>query len=489
MIRTLHGKISIIILILFIAAAGFNVIWTLFSVRLNLMEADQRLNRGLADYLVKHGFGAGELSDAGEAIKHSFEMLMDINPGIELYLLDGGGRVLAYSAPPGHVVRDRVSMQPIDKFLSGKVSLPILGDDPRSHDREKPFSAAAVSMVGLPDGYLYIILGGKLYDSFFELYTGSYILRLSIYVSVSALVFLFVTALLLFRHISVRHRRLNLSVKAFLESGFTQPVLLPGPRRERKGDEIDMLTSAFSEMSGMIISQIRELNEKDRLRRELVSNISHDLRTPLASLQGYLETLAVKQGRLSAGESEEILKRATRMTSRLSKLIAELLELAHLDSLEVAAGMEPFPLADLVSDILMDHQADAEKRGLELAADIADETGLVKGDIRLLERAIGNIVENALKFTPDGGRVSVVLSRKGPKVRLAISDTGPGINKGDLPHIFERFYRAADAGDHAGAGLGLAIAQRIAHFHDTAVEVQSEPGKGSTFSMTLDACQ
>jgi signal transduction histidine kinase len=486
MIRTLHGKVSIIILILFIAAAGFNIIWTLFSVRLNLMEADQRLNRGLADYLVKHEFGTSELSDAGETLKHSFEMLMDINPNIEIYLLDNGGRVLAYSAPPGRVVLDRVSTKPIREFLSKGARLPILGEDPRNPGRRKPFSAAVVSMKGLPDGYLYIVLGGKQHDSFFDLYTGNYILRLSLFVSLSALVFLFVTAFLLFRHISVRHRRLTLGVETFRESEFTKPVSLPDSHKGRKGDEIDMLWSAFSEMSGMIMNQIRELNEKDRLRRELVSNISHDLRTPLASLQGYLETLAVKQERLPADESAQILIKATRMTTRLGKLIAELLELARLDSLDVTAEMEPFSLADLVSDILMDHHADAERKGLELVVDIAEDTGLVTGDIRLLERAIQNIIENAIKFTPDGGRVTVELRRKDRKVHLAISDTGRGIDEKDLPHIFERFFRAGDGQDPTSVGLGLAIVQRIAHLHDTTVEVRSKPGEGTTFSMVLN---
>jgi signal transduction histidine kinase len=174
------------------------------------------------------------------------------------------------------------------------------------------------------------------------------------------------------------------------------------------------------------------------------------------------------------------------MTSRLGKLVAELLELARLDSLDVACEVEPFPLADLVSDILMDHQTEAGEKGLELTVDIEEDTGLVKGDIRLLERAIGNIVENAFKFTPSGGRVAVALRREGPKIRLTISDTGPGIDQRDLPHIFERFYRAGGVGDHSGAGLGLAIVQRIAHLHGTTVDVQSKPGEGTTFSLILD---
>jgi signal transduction histidine kinase len=342
-------------------------------------------------------------------------------------------------------------------------------------------------MGGLAEGYLYIILGGEKRDSLFDLFTGNAIFRLSLWVSLSGLVFLFATAFLIFRHISVRHRRLTEAVETFRDSGFTSPVRLPGTGRIGRGDEIDLLGTVFSEMSEMIMGQIRELDEKDRLRRELLSNITHDLRTPLASLQGYLETLTVKQERLSIEEKTEILEKAGRLISRLGKLIAELLEMARLDSLDVTAEMEPFPLADLVSDVLMDHQANAERKGLKLVIDIADDTGLVPGDIRLLERAIQNIIDNAIKFNPEGGQVSVELKREGEKVHLVVSDTGPGIGKEDLPHIFERFYRTGDVQDSTSVGLGLAIAQRIAHLHGSTIEVQSKLGQGTIFSLTLDA--
>ncbi len=485
MIRTLHGKISLILLLLFLATAVFNVTWTLFSVRLQLAEADQRLNHGLADYLVKHEFNEGQLSEAGAKLEHSFEMLMDINPNIELYLLDKEGSVQAYSAPPGRVVRQRVSVKPIRSYLSEGARLPIMGEDPRSPWRKKPFSAAAVSLSGLEDGYLYIILGGEARDSFFALFTGNTIFRLSLWISLCGLVFLFAAAFLIFRHISVRQRGLMKAVEAFRESDFSVPVRLPGKGRE--GDEIDLLSSAFAEMSETIIKQIRELSEKDRLRRELVSNVTHDLRTPLASLQGYLETLTVKQERLSPQERTQILQKATRIISSLGKLVAELLELAQLDSLDTTANREPFPLSDLVNDVLMDHHTAADRAGVQLTADIADDAGLVLGDIRLLERTIRNIMENAIKFTPEGGQVKVKLAREMGEVTLSISDTGTGIEEKDLNHIFERFYRAGNTDQTTGTGLGLAIAQRIAGLHDTAIEVKSTPGQGTTFSLTLDA--
>jgi signal transduction histidine kinase len=477
--------VSLILLALFLATAGLNVVWTLHSVRYHLMEADQRLNRGLADYLAKHEFDEGELADAGRKLEHSFEMLMDINPNIELYLLDAEGTILAYSAPKGRVVRDKVAVSPIEEYLSPSSELPIPGDDPRDVWRQKPFSAATVSMGGLQDGYLYIILGGEKHDSFFDLFTGNSIFRISLLVSLSALLFLFVTIFLLFRFATIRHRRLAQAMEEFRRSDFSAPVRLEAGDRETGGDEIDLLETVFSEMSERIGEQIGELKDKDRLRRELVSNISHDLRTPLASLQGYVETLDTRSDRLTPLERGEILEKAVRLISRLGKLVAELLELARLDSLDLVAEKEPFPLADLIHDILMDFQEPAQRKHIQLSAAIDENTGLVNGDIRLLERAIQNVIDNALKFTPEDGQITVGLTSAGDRVRLSVSDTGPGISPEDLPNIFERFYRAGSSSSEAGIGLGLAISQRIAELHDTTIGVENLPAGGAVFTLEL----
>ena len=486
MIRTLHGRVSLILLTLFLAAAGFNIVWTLYTVRYQLLSADQRLNRGLADYLVKHEFDEGELANAGAKLEHSFEMLMDINPNIELYLLDPEGTILAYSAPKGRVVRKQVAVGPIKAYLSPTPGLPILGDDPRAMWRQKPFSAAKVSMEGLESGYLYIILGGEKHDSFFDLFAGNSIFRISLLVSLSALLFLFITAFLLFRFATIRHRRLAMAMEEFRRSDFSAPVQLEAGARGTQGDEIDLLETVFSAMSERIGEQIGELKDKDRLRRELVSNISHDLRTPLASLQGYVETLDTRSDRLTPSERSEILKKATRLISHLGKLVAELLELARLDSLDLVAEKEPFPIADLVSDILMDFQEPARRKNIQLIPEIHEGSTQVSGDIRLLERAIQNIIDNAIKFSPDNGRVTVGLSSVMDKVRFSVSDTGPGISSDDMPHIFERFYRAKPSSGVSGIGLGLAISQRIAQLHGTTIKVTNMPEGGAVFSLELD---
>ena len=275
-------------------------------------------------------------------------------------------------------------------------------------------------------------------------------------------------------------------MEKFRGSDFSTPVQFEAGARGTEGDEIHLLETVFSEMSMRIGEQIKELKDKDRLRRELVSNISHDLRTPLASLQGYVETLDTRSHRLSPLEKKEILDKAVRLISRLGKLVAELLELARLDSLDLIAEKEPFPIADLLNDILMDIMELAAQKGIAMETAIEENTGLVNGDIRLLERAIQNILDNALKFTPTGGRINIEVSETGRTIRLTVSDTGPGISPGDLPHIFERFYRADSSGTEGGIGLGLAIAQRIAELHNTQIIALNIPEGGAAFTLDLE---
>jgi signal transduction histidine kinase len=272
----------------------------------------------------------------------------------------------------------------------------------------------------------------------------------------------------------------------FRRSDFTTPVRLKPGRNASSGDEIDLLETVFSEMSARIGDLIKELKDKDRLRRELVSNISHDLRTPLASLRGYLETLDSRSTRLSESEKQEILEKAVRLISRLGKLVAELLELARLDSLDITAEKEPFPLADLVNDILMDYREIARRKSIDLTADIKVSKTLVYGDIRLLERAVQNIIDNAIKFTQEKGHVTVTLLTDESKVRLTVSDTGPGIEPEAIDHIFERFYRAESSSKETGVGLGLAIAQRIADLHGTEIKARNLQEGGAAFTLDLD---
>ena len=219
----------------------------------------------------------------------------------------------------------------------------------------------------------------------------------------------------------------------------------------------------------------------------MVASISHDLRTPLASLVGYLETLALKDDTLTDEEKQTYLALAVGHGERLSRLIADLFELATLEATDASIKPEPFLINELANDIAQRFRLKAESKHLKLITDIPQQAPFVTGGIALIERVLENLIDNALKYTPENGAVTLALSVDDGRITTRVFDTGPGINADDLPRIFDRFFQINPARGHStnGAGLGLAIAQRILQLHDGAIAVESRPGHGTSFSFLL----
>ena len=416
-------------------------------------------------------------------------MLMVINPSIEIYLLDLDGNILAYSAPQDKVKRDRVDLQPVRKWLEGNVTIPLLGDDPRNPRRKKVFSVAPVLEQGKLEGYLYVILGGEMYDNVVQKLRGSYILQLTAGIITAGLLFALITGLILFAVLTRRLKRLALSMDAFRDGHSAKLIDVPGRSRERIADDIDRLGSTFKVMAGRIEEQMEDLRRSDTLRRELIANVSHDLRTPLATLQGYIETLLIKESHLSQEERRRYLKIAIKHCQRLSKLVRELLELAKLESFEFVVRREDFNVSELLQDVIQKFQLTAVKKHIRIFTKIQKKLPFVNADIGLIERVLENLIENAIRYTPRDGSIRLTVALEGGNVSVQVSDTGRGIPDNELPHIFNRFYQSEKHDGKAAphSGLGLAITKKILELHNSSIEVTSLPSSGTTFTFQLPA--
>lgn len=486
-VRTIYGKLILVLVGLFIIIGLLTILLTFFSTRLYVDEVNQKLNLDLASHLVSEEplLTKGRINS--DALKNMFHMLMVINPSIEIYLLDPTGKILAYSATPGKVKRLHVSLSPLKTFLSKGSRLPILGDDPRGLNRSKVFSVAPIMEDRRLAGYLYVILGGEDYDTVTRLLEGSYILRLSFWIGSASLLFAFIVGLILFRVITRRLTHLVSEMELFQKSDFSEEVTFPDVNNKKQKDEIDRLRETFSRMSGLIRDQIRRLKESDRLRRDMVANVSHDFRTPLTSLQGYLDTLLEKGDTLTSEKRKEYIEIAARQSQRLSVLVKELFELAKLDAMEDVPNKELFSLVELVSDIVQKFQLKAQEKGLRIEREFTAGLPFVEGDIGMIERVFENLIGNALQHTPEGGVITLSLYRTDGKIHVQVRDTGLGIPPEELPHIFLRFYRVEKdrSVESGGAGLGLAIVKRILELHNTCIDVESIVSQGTTFTFDL----
>lgn len=489
---TLYGKLAAVLLALLCLVGGLYIVLTLVITRLYCQEVTQKLNRTLAQNLVAENMPLRGGQVDSKALQEIFHLLMVINPSIEVYLLNPQGTILAYSAPPGKVQRQHVALESVHRFLRGNSTWPILGDDPRQFTQQKVFSVAPIPAQGTLEGYLYIVLAGEEYESVAQMLQGSYMLRLSVWAAGAGLVFAVVAGLLFFYLLTRRLRKLTATMEAFQQREIAELVTSPQqfaaqPMKAHRGDEIDRLGVTFHALTQRIRQQVQTLQHTDTLRRELVAHVSHDLRTPLAALHGYLETLCLKDHQLTPQDRRHYLNIAVRHSTRLGKLIAELFELAKLDAHETQVRPEAFSLAELIQDVVQKFQLMAQKKQQQLQAQLTDDLPFVWADVGLIERVLDNLIQNALQYTAPGGTIAVALQLQHHSIAVQVMDSGTGIVPEDLPHIFNRFYRAGQGRQDAagGIGLGLAIAKRILELHGSSIAVESTVHSGTTFTFPL----
>jgi len=484
MFHSLYSKIATGLALLFLTVGIVFVGVTVFSTNMYQQEVSQKLNVNLARQIVKERLLLKEGRVNQDALKDIFHMLMVINPGIEIYLLDTKGKILTFSAPKGSVKRGSVDLAPVKKWIDNKVKAPLQGDDPKSLYRKKVFSAARIERLGKLEGYLYVILGGELYDSVVQKLKASYILQISAWMIVAGLLFALVAGLLLFALLTGRLRKLASVMDAFKRG---DAVELPSfHEKTRSLDEIDRLSSTFQEMVHRIDTQMEELKTSDQMRRELVANVSHDLRTPLATLQGYIETLLIKENQYSGKERRQYLEIAIQHCRRLNDLVSELLELARLESAQMQIAPEPFNLQELAQDVSQKFLLQARERQISLHTRFEKALPFVTADIALIERAMENLIENALHHTPENGSVVIKIFLT-EDLNFQITDTGSGIPENELEHIFKRFYPAnrGKKSREGHSGLGLAITKKIIELHQKKLGVSTRMGQGSCFSFSL----
>ncbi|MBI5473771.1 MAG: HAMP domain-containing histidine kinase [Ignavibacteriae bacterium] len=476
---SLYWKLSAAFLVpLLLVGAGYTYL-TLFSSEMYFAETSQRLNVGLAQRIVEDIKPFINGKPNLEGMNQLFHDVMVVNPSVEVYLLDSEGKILTFDAPKEKVKARSVSLQPIAEFLQSDGKKLVLGDNPRDLRTPKVFSVAPVTLDDKVVGYVYVILSGEEFDSTADRIRQSHFLTLGLQgllVSLAAAGCIGLAALAL---VTRKLRRLTAAALAFTEGDYSRRVSITS------NDELDELGRAFNTMADTLSQHVSDLERTDALRRELIANVSHDLRTPLASAQGYLETVLMKESDLSAPERQSYLEIIFSNMERLSRLIEELFELSKLEAKQTQLHVEPFSIADLANDLAQKFAPIAEKKEVRIVPEFSQNLPSVVADIGLIDRVLHNLLDNAISYTNSGGEAKIVLREYGSKLRVSIEDTGVGISAQDLPYVFNRFYQSRTHGKTGGAGLGLAIAKKILEAHGEVISVESRAGEGTKFSFEL----
>lgn len=429
--------------------------------------------------------------------------LLLYEPASQLYLLDAAGTVLAHTGrmqlPPGF----KVALSPVRQAAAAAGSADrrsaayVMGDDPEYMATDAVVAArvlrrSSIKGDGEADGYLYLVCRKP----------GLPVARAELWQTVLSPAVLPVLAVCLFGSVLAAWiivtvtrplRVLSDEVAHAAREGFSSGSTAGVRPAASSADEFGRLRNGFHALLATLRMQWDELSKLDRFRRESVSNLSHDLRSPLTATVACLETLENRWADDAAREADrQLVAMALRNTRNAAGLVRSLGDLALLDEPEFKLRPMRLDLSEVLDDIALRFAERAAKQGVALTFEPRGEAPPVaEVDIELLERAIANLLDNALKFTPAGGRIVMTAERTGHTVRLRVADSGRGIPEADLPHLFDRLYQARHdvepASSEEGKGLGLSIVRRIVELHRGTVVAESRPGEGTAVTITLPA--
>lgn len=478
---SLFWKLSFTFLLLLLIVGAAHMFLSISAAEKYYQERNQRLNAPIAKSIIQEvkPFIDGELSeDATDKIMHH---MMAVNPSIEVYLLDRNGGILNHVAPYKKVKLDKVSLLPIREFIAVEGQEYILGDDPRKPGEEQIFSAAAIEEDGEVHGYVYVVLAGEEYRSVGSTLWADYVTMLGGRTMLITLIGALFIGLAAIWFITRNLRKVINGVRDFQAGDFSTRIPV------KSGREFNNLALAFNEMADTIEGNIENLKSMEHLRRELVGNVSHDLRTPLAVIHGYIETLMMKKDRLSQEERDKYLTIILESTEKLKKMVGELFELSKLESKQIVPKKEPFFINELIQDVVQKYLILARRKGIMIQSVISNNIKLVNADVALIERVLQNLIDNALKFTPEGGTITIKTQEQEQEVLVEVADTGVGIPEEQIPFVFDR-YHIGDKRlslDKNNTGLGLAIVRKILEIHDATINLTSKLNKGTSFSFQL----
>jgi signal transduction histidine kinase len=444
-------------------------------------ESNQKLNAKLAQYTADHNvpFKENDSIDV-TAIQDIMHSMMVINPDVEVYLLDPNGNILTHVAPYKEVVRNQVDVGPVLQFIESKGENFVKGDDPRNFNKQKVFSAAPVVANDILKGYFYIILASEERSSVLQAHSTSMVMQLACRLIILSIIGSLLLGLLAFWWQTRSLSKIISAVQEFKKGYYSSRV---APISD---SAFSTIGSTFNEMASQIQSNIEKIESIESFRKELIANVSHDLRTPLAIIQGYTETLLIKNDVISDHDKVKYLENINESSKRLAGLVNQLFELSKLENNQVELQKEPFHLSELAQDLVSRFELLAAKKNISLSLIQKNDLPLAFGDISLVERVIQNLLENAIKYTPEDGNVFIDVGSEDQNLTFRITDDGHGIPTENMTAIFERFKTVKRDGDKSqGTGLGLAIANRILELHDSTIRVTSKLNVGTSFYFNL----
>ncbi len=472
----LAGLLSLLVILL---VAGYSLLTGFIAIRY-FKASHQRLNREVATHIAKFSQPFVGMNKANyQATKRIFFNAMVTNPSAEVYLLDTTGRIIVYEAPSEKIKRHQVNLAPIRQFIQTQGLVFIQGDDPRQAVNQQIFSAAQVQDKGQLQGYVYVVLLGESYGTtlvqLFQDYSLEWGLKTTLFMLLAAFAVGFVVFYLLTRDLT----RIIQTVMHFRDGDLTARTHL------KPTSDLVPLANAFNTLADQLAHSLAQLQASGELRRDLVANVSHDLRSPITSIRGYAETLDMDASLDST--QKHYVGAILQSTQRLTKRINELFELSKLEAKERKPEKEPFLLADLLTETYTNFRLIADEKQIAFTCVNCEVTSVCYADINMIEHVLQNLVENAIHYSPEGGHVRLQLACTDQFVTVSVINSISALPKAISAYLsqLDQLNNQEASVRPPNSGLGLAIVLKILNLHDSRLRITHVSETEIRFSFDL----
>ncbi|MVM35312.1 HAMP domain-containing protein [Spirosoma sp. HMF4905] len=474
-----YGRLAVLLsLLVILLVAGYSVLTGFVAIRY-FKATHQRLNREVAAHIARFSQPFVGMHVNHKATERIFFDAMVTNPSAEVYLLDTTGRVMVYEAPPEKIKRHQVNLSPIRQFIRTKGLVFIQGDDPKQTDGQQVFSAAEVRDKEQLQGYVYVVLLGESYGTtlmqLLQDYSVEWGLKTTLFMLLAALTVGFVVFSLLTRDLT----HIIQTVMRFREGTLTARTQL------KPSSDLAPLANAFNTMADQLGQSFDQLRTAEQLRRDLIANVSHDLRSPITSIRGYAETLDMDA--LLDETQKHYVGAILQSTERLTKRINELFELSKLDAKERTPEKEPFLLSDLVTETYTNFRLIAQQKEITFSCINCEVPSVCYADINMIEQVLQNLVENAINYSPEGGQVKLQLASNEQFVTVSVNNSVSPLSAPILAYL-EKVNQVDSTNAIVrppNSGLGLAIVRKILGLHASQLRIAHLSETGLSFSFDV----
>ncbi|MEP6926903.1 MAG: HAMP domain-containing sensor histidine kinase [Ginsengibacter sp.] len=444
------------------------------------LASTQLLNKDVAAHIAKFASPFDRSGINKRKADSVFKNVMVLNPSTEVYFLDTAGNVMDFYGPNKEIKLWKIPLENIDKFILSKGEEYIKSPDPKDQSQNKIFSAAEVIGKSKRLGYIYVILGSNEYRNVSQMLFSSHISSFAIKAFIFIIILSIIFSLLYIQRIQKSFNRMVNVLEKFQNGDFNARF------KTKDNDELAPVSKAFNKMADLLTYNINQLTKSELERKDFIANISHDLLTPLSVARGYAETLLIKKDEISPKELDNYLEMILKKILQVEHMDKQLFEISKMESAEFKAKKEPFVLSEIVQETVNIFQLSSSKKKVNLKCIQCQYHVWVNADVRLMERVIQNLIDNAVKSTPENADILVSLEVTNNNLIFKIENTGPPLSQGLLEWINSPENEQGQQTVKPGSGLGLSIIKKILYLHNSSLQAYSTSNSVNIFTFSVE---